>query len=62
MRGQVLHSPQRRVADLGPAVEEALAVSRDGVPGPTFVECPVDLLYDEKLTAVAKATRWRTSA
>ena len=39
----------RRVADLGPAVEEALAVSREGVPGPTFVECPVDLLYDEKL-------------
>ena len=39
----------RRVADLGPAVEEALAVAREGVPGPTFVECPVDLLYDEKL-------------
>ena len=39
----------RRVADLGPAVEEALAASVSGVPGPTFVECPVDLLYDEKL-------------
>ena len=39
----------KRVADLGPAVEEALATARDGVPGPTFVECPVDLLYDEKL-------------
>ena len=39
----------KRVADLGPAVEEALAASREGVPGPTFVECPVDLLYDEKL-------------
>jgi thiamine pyrophosphate-dependent acetolactate synthase large subunit-like protein len=39
----------RRVADLGPAVEEALAVAREGVPGPVFVECPVDLLYDEKL-------------
>jgi thiamine pyrophosphate-dependent acetolactate synthase large subunit-like protein len=39
----------RRVADLGPAVEEALAVARTGVPGPAFVECPVDLLYDEKL-------------
>jgi thiamine pyrophosphate-dependent acetolactate synthase large subunit-like protein len=39
----------RRVADLGPAVEEALAVARAGVPGPVFVECPVDLLYDEKL-------------
>ena len=39
----------RRVADLGPAVEEALAAAREGVPGPAFVECPVDLLYDEKL-------------
>ncbi len=39
----------RRVAELGPAVEEALAASRSGVPGPAFVECPVDLLYDEKL-------------
>lgn len=37
------------VRDLAPAVEEALALSRDGVPGPVFVECPVDLLYDEAL-------------
>ena len=37
----------RRVRDLTPAVEEAFAVARDGVPGPAFVECPVDLLYDE---------------
>lgn len=39
----------RRVAELGPAVEEALLIARSGVPGPVFVECPVDLLYDEKL-------------
>jgi thiamine pyrophosphate-dependent acetolactate synthase large subunit-like protein len=39
----------RRVADLGPAVEQGLAAAREGVPGPTFVECPVDLLYDEAL-------------
>jgi thiamine pyrophosphate-dependent acetolactate synthase large subunit-like protein len=37
----------RRVRDLGPAVEEAFAVARAGVPGPVFIECPVDLLYDE---------------
>ena len=37
------------MADLGPAVEEALAARSRGVPGPAFVECPVDLLYDEKL-------------
>jgi acetolactate synthase-1/2/3 large subunit len=37
----------RRVRDLGPAVEEAFAISRAGVPGPVCIECPVDLLYDE---------------
>ena len=39
----------RRVADLGAAVEEAFVVAREGVPGPVFVECPIDLLYDESL-------------
>ena len=38
-----------RVRDLPPTLEKAFAVSRDGVPGPVFVECPVDLLYDEAL-------------
>jgi thiamine pyrophosphate-dependent acetolactate synthase large subunit-like protein len=60
-----------RVRELGPAVAEALAVAQSGVPGPVFVECPVDLLYDEasirqwyadaagKGTALAeRALRW----
>jgi len=37
----------RRVADLGRAVADAFALAQDGVPGPVFIECPVDLLYDE---------------
>ena len=37
----------RRVRDLAPAVVEALEAADSGVPGPVFVECPVDLLYDE---------------
>jgi thiamine pyrophosphate-dependent acetolactate synthase large subunit-like protein len=37
----------RRVRDLVPALEEAFAVARGGVPGPAFVECPIDLLYEE---------------
>jgi acyl-CoA synthetase (AMP-forming)/AMP-acid ligase II/thiamine pyrophosphate-dependent acetolactate synthase large subunit-like protein len=37
----------RRVRDIGPTVEQAFAMARDGVPGPAFVECAVDLLYDE---------------
>ncbi|MHB1271685.1 MAG: thiamine pyrophosphate-binding protein [Rhodanobacter sp.] len=37
----------RRVADLAPAIAQAFAAAREGVPGPVFIECPVDLLYDE---------------
>jgi acetolactate synthase-1/2/3 large subunit len=36
-----------RVADLAPALEEAFRVAAGGVPGPVFVEAPVDLLYPE---------------
>ncbi len=38
-----------RVRDLVPALERALHVAALGVPGPVFVECPVDLLYDREL-------------
>jgi acetolactate synthase-1/2/3 large subunit len=38
-----------RVRELAPMLEHAFAVERAGVPGPTFLECPVDLLYDEAL-------------
>lgn len=37
----------RRVRDLVPTLEEAFTVAQQGVPGPVFVECPVDLLYPE---------------
>jgi acetolactate synthase-1/2/3 large subunit len=37
----------KRVRDLGPAAAEALNVAASGVPGPVFIECAVDLLYDE---------------
>lgn len=34
-----------RVSDLVPALDDAFVAARSGVPGPVFVECPVDLLY-----------------
>lgn len=37
----------RRVRELAPAVTEAFMLATTGVPGPVFLECPVDLLYDE---------------
>ncbi len=39
----------KRVRDLTPAIQEAMQAAQSGVPGPVFVECPVDLLYDEKV-------------
>jgi acetolactate synthase-like protein len=36
-----------RLRDLGPMLEQAFRVSAAGVPGPVFLECPVDLLYPE---------------
>ncbi|MDW8147625.1 MAG: thiamine pyrophosphate-binding protein [Roseiflexaceae bacterium] len=38
-----------RVRDIVPTLEEAFYQARSGVPGPVFVELPVDLLYDEQL-------------
>ena len=37
------------VRDLPEMVEEAFGVAADGVPGPVFVELPVDLLYAEEV-------------
>jgi len=37
----------RRVRDLVPMLEKAFTVAQEGVPGPVFVEVPVDLLYPE---------------
>lgn len=36
-----------RLKDLGPTLEKAFRVALEGIPGPVFVEVPVDLLYDE---------------
>jgi acetolactate synthase-1/2/3 large subunit len=37
----------KTVPALVPTVERAIAVALDGVPGPVFIEVPVDLLYPE---------------
>jgi acetolactate synthase-like protein len=37
----------RAVRQLVPTLESAFRIAREGVPGPVFVETPVDLLYSE---------------
>ena len=39
----------RRNCDIIPVLEKAFDVSRSGIPGPVFVECPIDLLYSESV-------------
>ena len=39
----------RRVRDIVPILEEAFRRCQEGVPGPVFIECPIDILYDEAL-------------
>lgn len=39
----------RRVKDLVPMLETAFDVAQSGVPGPVFLECPVDLLYPQAM-------------
>ncbi|MFX1476717.1 MAG: thiamine pyrophosphate-binding protein [Promethearchaeota archaeon] len=35
--------------DIIPVIEEAFEVALSGIPGPIFIECPIDLLYNEEL-------------
>jgi acetolactate synthase-like protein len=39
----------KTVPALGPTVERAIAMATEGVPGPVFVEVPVDILYPEAI-------------
>lgn len=39
----------KRVRDLAPSIQNAFEIAQSGVPGPVFIECPVDLLYDEAI-------------
>jgi acetolactate synthase-1/2/3 large subunit len=39
----------RRNCDIISVLENAFEVCRSGVPGPVFIECPIDLLYHESI-------------
>lgn len=38
-----------KVKDIVTTLDKAFAVAQEGVPGPVFVECPIDTLYGEEL-------------
>lgn len=39
----------RKVREIVPKLEQAFKIAQEGVPGPVFIECPLDLLYQESL-------------
>ncbi|WP_194977079.1 thiamine pyrophosphate-binding protein [Aquiflexum lacus] len=39
----------KKVKEIGPKMEKAFQVAQAGVPGPVFIECPIDTLYPEKM-------------
>ena len=38
-----------KVREIVPTLQKAFATAQEGVPGPVFIECPIDTLYDEEL-------------
>ncbi len=47
----------KRVRDLEPLLRQALRAAAEGTPGPVFLECPIDLLYDEPMVRQLYASR-----
>ncbi len=39
----------KKVHSIGPTVEKAFDLAQDGVPGPVFIEVPIDVLYPEEM-------------
>lgn len=39
----------KKVKDIGPIMEKAFLIAAEGVPGPVFIECPIDTLYPEAM-------------
>ncbi|NND27434.1 MAG: thiamine pyrophosphate-binding protein [Myxococcales bacterium] len=39
----------KKVHSIGPTVEKALDLAQEGVPGPVFIEVPIDVLYPEEM-------------
>ena len=39
----------KKVNSIGPTVEKAFDLAQDGVPGPVFIEVPIDVLYPEEM-------------
>ena len=50
------HCSVARVADIVPMLDHAFFVARSGVPGPVFVELPIDVLYPPELVRSVRSS------
>ncbi len=51
----------KKNCDLAPVLENAFSVANSGVPGPVFIEIPIDVLYEEELVRSWYGTAGTTS-
>ena len=52
----------KKVKEIVPVLEKAFEVAQDGVPGPVFIECPIDTLFSEELVREWYAVKSKTTA
>lgn len=52
----------KRVGDIVSTLERAFHIAKEGVPGPVFVELPLDLLYPEKVIRTQLLSKMSTSS
>lgn len=52
----------RKKCDIVPVIENAFNLARSGAQGPVFVECPIDLLYDEETVREMYGAKSKDSA
>ena len=45
--------------DVESKLDQAFKIAREGIPGPVFVECPIDLLYPEEVVKEMYRTKPR---
>lgn len=51
----------KKVKEIIPVLEKAFRVAQDGVPGPVFIECPIDTLFPEELVREWYAVKSKTN-
>src|SRR5207247_6903475 len=50
-----------RVKEIVPTLQRVFVVAQEVVPGSVFVECPIDILYDEELVRSWYGTKKKES-